>query len=167
MDFDKWPKEDLVQYLEFLIHNYRVMDAFWFFNIENTYDMAEACRINELVWGRVAQLGARDLKKRYGLEGKGLKGFVQAQKIWPWSMLVKYHYIESPEEVLIEVPSCSTQMARLKHNLEEYPCKAMHMAEFTNFAQEIDPRIEVECLFAPPDEHPPDLFCRWRFTLKE
>ena len=166
MDFAKWTKEDLVRYLEFLIHNYRVMDAFWFLNIEDAHDLNEACRINELVWGKVAQLGARDLKKRFNLQGKGLKGFVRAMQLWPWSMLVDYRYLEKPDEVLVEIESCPPQLGRLKHNLGEYPCKAMHMAEFVKFAREIDPRIQVECLFAPPDEHPPDLFCRWRFTLK-
>ena len=167
MDFAKWSKAELVNYLEFLIHSYRVMDAFWFLNIESTYDLNEACRINELVWGKVAQLGARDLKKRFGLNQGGLAGLVEALKLWPWSILVDYRYIEKPGEVLVEIDSCPPQAARLKRGLGEYPCQAMHMAEFIYFAREIDPRIKVECLFAPPDEHPPDLFCRWRFTLKD
>lgn len=165
--FKNWTREDLVEYLEFLIHNYRVMDAFWFINLENELGHDEACRYNEQVWGRVAQLAARDLKERFGFSEGGLAAFVRAQKMFPWSILVDYQYEVNDDEVIIRVPKCPTQEARLRRGLGEYDCQAMHKAEFSGFAQEIDPRIRVQCVFAPPDEHPADQYCEWRFTLAE
>ena len=164
--FQDWSKEDLLEYLEFLLHNYRVMDAFWFLNLEERHGHQEACRINELVWGKTAQLAARDLKRRFRINEGGLEGFLRAQRLFPWCILVGYQFEERDGEVLLTVADCPPQSARLARGLGEYDCKAMHLAEFGRFAEEIDPAIQVECLYAPPDPHPPDHFCRWRFTLR-
>jgi len=37
-------------------------------------------------------------------------------------------------------------------------CKNMHLKEFKAFCKEIDEKIEVNCIFAPPDNHPNDFF---------
>jgi hypothetical protein len=163
--FEDMGATDLREYVQFLLWHYRVMDAFWYIYISELFDEATADRLNEKVWGKIPAMAARDLVKRFHLKERGLEGFVKALRYWPWHILVGYQIQQKKDEVIITVPSCPTQEARLTRGLKEYHCKAMHQAEFDSFAQEIDARIRTECVFAPPDPHPPEMICQWRFYL--
>lgn len=143
-----------------------MVDSFWFIFATEETDQETAERLNEKVWARVGAMAARELRQRFNLRRLGLEGFLDALEFYPWSLLIGYRIERKENQVLLSVPSCPTQEARLKRGLGEYHCQRMHRAEFASFAAVIDPRLCVECLFAPPDPHPPGMYCQWRFTLK-
>jgi hypothetical protein len=115
--FDSMEKEDLHNYIEFLLWHYRVVDAFWFLYTAERFDQPTAERLNERVWSKVSAMAAKDLKKKFQITEKGLEGFVKALKLFPWCILAEYKIEQNAEEAYISVPSCPVQQARLRRGL--------------------------------------------------
>ncbi len=160
---DLMDAEQLRSYLRFLLWHYRVVDGFWFLSVESKYGRPAAEHMDEVVWAKIAGMSAEDLVERFQIAEKGLPALYRAFQYLPWTMIVGYKVEDRGDHLLLTVPECPTQVARVKHGLPEFHCRDMHQAEFESFAQAIDPSIKVECLLAPPN-HPSDLFCKWKFT---
>ncbi len=165
--FKGMDREELLKYLEFLLRNYRLVDGFWFLKVEEAYGREKAEKMNEEVWGQVGPMTLKDLRKYFNIEEKGLEGLEKALRLNPWTNIGSHQITRTDREIILTVPQCPPQVARLKRGLGEYECKVMHQGEFMSTAREIDPRISVKCDFAPPDPHPEALFCRWRFSMLE
>jgi hypothetical protein len=81
--FDEMEKEDLRNYIEFLLWHYRVVDAFWFIYTAERFDQTTADRLNEQVWNRVSSMAAKDLKKIFKITEKGLEGHQYMKALIP------------------------------------------------------------------------------------
>lgn len=157
--------DELRSYLAFILWHYRVVDSFWFLYMTAAYSLPEAEKLNEDVWARVSTLATRDLLSRFSITEKGLRGFAELLRLYPWTILLEYQIEEHPDEIVLTVPCCATQEARRTRDLPEYECKEMHRREFESIAAQVDPGITVSCDFAPPGERPPGFDCRWRFRM--
>jgi len=157
--------EELLLYVEFMLNQFRRTDGFWFLGVEHAYGYDAAIKMNEEIWHRMGKSMAREIKERFSIERKGLKGLAKVLEYYPWAMISGHEIETNNEEIIVSVPHCPSQEARLKRGLGEYSCRYMHFKEFTSIIEEVDRNIYVECLFAPPDPHPKELFCKWRFTM--
>lgn len=67
--------------------------------------------------------------------------------------------------IIFRMQNCRVQAARKRKGLPDYPCKSAGMVEYPYFARTIDNRIQTECIGCPPDEHPEEWFCAWKFFI--
>ncbi|MCF8109687.1 MAG: DUF6125 family protein [Desulfohalobiaceae bacterium] len=157
-------RDTLEELARSLLWQYRIVDAFWFINVENRFDLTTAEDLNAAVWAKAGKLAAKDIKERFNITAGGLQGFVQAMHYYPWYLMDSFRIQDKGNELIVSSDNCPAQLGRLKHGLGEYACKEMHGNEFVHFCKVIDPRIRVDCEFAPPDPHPEGLFCKWRIS---
>jgi len=162
-------RETALALLKNLAVNWLANDGIWFQAVENRRGMNGAKRCNDTCWSRYSPYEAARIKELLTLPANG--GLAALKKALAFRMyaLINEQSLEDVDDhtLIFYMNNCRVQAARKRKGLPDYPCKSAGLVEYPCFAETIDPRIKTECVGCPPDEHPDEWFCAWKFTLVE
>lgn len=163
------PEEDLEQLREGMAVNWLANDGVWFQAVEFEHGMNDAKRCNDSCWAQFSPFEAWSIKRILNLsENPGLDGLKKALQYRLYNFVNKQSFSDETENSFVfRMNECRVQVARKRKGLDDYPCKSGGMVEYTTFAEAIDSRIKTECIACPPDPHPEEYYCAWRFLLKK
>ncbi|HYE69886.1 MAG TPA: DUF6125 family protein [Anaerovoracaceae bacterium] len=162
-------KEKLAELVEVLGVNWLAGDGVWFQSVEAEYGMYDAKRCNDSCWAWFSPFEAWSVKRLLNLpEYPGIEGLKKALQMRMYAKINVQSIIdEDRKNITLRMNDCRVQSARKCKGMEDYPCKSAGLVEYTNFAREIDSRIKTECIGCPPDDHPDEWFCAWRFSIEK
>ncbi len=161
------PKETMNALRENVAANWLANDGIWFQAVEFSDGMAEAKHCNDSCWEKFSPLEAWSIKRILNLpEQPGLEGLKQALQLRLYAFINKQSFTcETPDSFMFQMNDCRVQGARKRKGLDDYPCKSAGLIEYSTFAEAIDPRIKTECIACPPDKHPEEWYCAWKFYI--
>ncbi|HLE10111.1 MAG: cytosolic protein [Bdellovibrionales bacterium RIFOXYD12_FULL_39_22] len=147
--------------------NWLANDGIWFQAIESVHGMTLAKRCNDTCWEKFSPFEAWSIKNLIDLpENAGLDGLASALSWRLYAYINKQSMVRPDKNTLLfYMNDCRVQNARQKKGLADYPCKSAGVIEYTSFAKAIDSKIKTECISCPPDNHPTEWFCGWKFTI--
>jgi hypothetical protein len=164
----KMSKETLIALMDNLAVNWLANDGVWFQAVEFDHGMNDAKRCNDTCWAHFSPFEAWSIKKLLDLPDRpGLPGLKKALQYRLYARINTQSFVDEGNGLIFQMNACRVQAARNRKGLEDYPCKSGGLVEYAYFARTIDPRIETTCISCPPDPHPEDYFCAWRFSLTE
>jgi hypothetical protein len=159
-------KEKLIGLINAMSADWLTSDGVWFRTVEDNHDMYTSKRCNDTCWTRYSPVEASIIRSFLHLpEQSGLDGLERALKFRLYANINEQTIERSGDELVLRMVKCLVQKTRGSQGLPDYPCKSAGMAEFKTFARTIDPRIKSDCISCPPDEHPKDWVCAWRFYI--
>lgn len=161
-------KEKLTELIEAVAINWLAEDGIWFQSVESKHGMLDAKRCNDSCWAWFSPFEAWSIKRILNLsEQPGIEGLKAALQLRLYAKINVQSFIdESPNSIIFQMNNCRVQAARENKGMDDYPCKSAGMVEYTNFARAIDSRVKTECIGCPPDDHPKEWFCAWRFSIR-
>ena len=157
----------LLELMDAVAANWLANDGVWFQSVEFDTGMNDAKRCNDSCWARFSPFEARAIKEYLALPSHpGLEGLKKALQFRLYARVNVQSFIdEGPRSFVFQMNDCRVQAARKRKGLDDYPCKSGGLVEYTYFAHAIDPAIRTECIGCPPDAHPDEWFCAWRFSM--
>lgn len=161
------PKDSLLNLLDSIAANWLANDGIWFQAVESSSGMNDAKRCNDSCWAHFSPFEAVAIKQFLNLADQpGLDGLKTALNFRLYARINTQSFIEEDTDSLIfQMNDCRVQSARKRKKLQDYPCKSAGLVEYTYFARTVDSRIKTECIGCPPDEHPEEWFCAWKFSI--
>jgi hypothetical protein len=161
------PEETMLALREGVAANWLASDGIWFQSVEFTNGMDNAKHCNDACWEKFSPLEAWSIKRILNLpEQAGLDGLKQALQYRLYAFINKQSITdETSDSFIFRMNDCRVQSARKRKGLDDYPCKSAGVVEYTSFAAAIDSRIKTECLGCPPDKHPDEWYCAWKFSI--
>jgi hypothetical protein len=161
-------KEKLINLIRAMSANWLTNDGLWFRAVEDSHGMYTSKRCNDTCWTRYSPVEASIIKSFLHLpDQSGLDGLEQALKFRLYANINEQALERSGDELILRMMKCLVQKTRGSQGLPDYPCKSAGIAEFETFASTIDSRIITECMCCPPDKHPKEWVCAWRFYIRK
>ncbi|RLG92096.1 MAG: hypothetical protein DRO36_02490 [Candidatus Hecatellales archaeon] len=166
-EFKKLSKEEILKVFRLFNKNWMTVDSLWFSTVEDMFGVEAAKKVNLKVSEAMAPRMAKRTMETFGLKGDKIQDLAKALKFIVWASIQKIEFEEfSKDSFIMRVVDCIPQKTRIKNGKEEFPCKPMGLAFLTNFAKTVNPKFKVECLRCPPDPHPENVWCEWKFYVE-
>jgi hypothetical protein len=159
--------EELQKVLDGVSVNWLATDGIWFQAVERRFDLPRAQKSNNEAWERFSPFEAEAIRALHDISADDPLGELATALEQRLYANINEYTIERTDDktLVLYMNKCRVQAARNRKGLEDYPCKSGGLIEYTTFAETIDARIKTECIGCPPDPHPDEWHCAWRFTL--
>jgi hypothetical protein len=160
------PLERMLDYFFLQIRNIWRVDGLYFLGIEKKFGTEAATEIDAEVWENMAIIEAKSLQRMFKVgKNPDVAMVINLLRKSSWALDQPFKTIEiGNKRATLGIDRCRTQEVRLGKGLVEFPCKKVRFRYLKNFAETLNPEVEVKCLVCPPDKHPLDSWCKLEIT---
>jgi hypothetical protein len=163
--FSRLSRKRLLDLFRFQIRNIWRVDGLYFLGIEKEFGTQAASKIDEECWRTMGSLEARQLKEILHAKEWSIPKIMEALELTSWALDQRDKKVQvQKDEALFRVVTCNTQLTRIRKGLSEFPCKPVREGYLKSFAKELNPSVTVTCNFCPPEQHPENAWCEWKFS---